>query len=66
MGEIELCIGQVQAAHLLTTAEIAAQHQSILDAIEAGDATTARSLVRAHITGYYTAAGLTRSTRPTD
>lgn len=43
-----------------------AEHRAIIDAIEAGDATTARSLVRAHITGYYTAAGLTRSTRPTD
>ena len=43
-----------------------AEHRAIIDAIEAGDATTARSLVRAHITGYYTAAGLTRSTRPTN
>ena len=30
-----------------------AEHRAIIDAIEAGDATTARSLVRAHITGYY-------------
>lgn len=43
-----------------------AEHRAIIAAIAAGDATTAQSLVRAHITGYYTAAGLTRSTRPTD
>jgi DNA-binding GntR family transcriptional regulator len=49
MGEVELCIGQVQAAHLLTTAEVAAQHQGILDAITAGDAATAERLTREHI-----------------
>lgn len=43
-----------------------AEHRAIVAAIAAGDATTARALVRAHITGYYTAAGLTRSARPTD
>ncbi|WP_311244549.1 FCD domain-containing protein [Microbacterium sp. WCS2018Hpa-23] len=43
-----------------------AEHRAIITAIAAGDATTAQALVRAHITGYYTAAGLTRSTRPTD
>lgn len=37
-----------------------AEHRSIVAAIDAGDADTARALVRAHITGYYTAAGLTR------
>ncbi|KQR37147.1 FadR/GntR family transcriptional regulator [Microbacterium sp. Leaf159] len=42
------------------------EHRAIIAAIAAGDATTAQALVRAHITGYYTAAGLTRSTRPTD
>ena len=42
------------------------EHRAIIDAITAGEASTARSLVRAHITGYYTAAGLTRSTRPID
>jgi DNA-binding GntR family transcriptional regulator len=51
MGEIELCIGQVQAAHLLTATEIGAQHQGILDAITAGDATTASRLTTEHITG---------------
>jgi DNA-binding GntR family transcriptional regulator len=51
MGEIELCIGQVQAAHLLTTAEIGSQHQGILDAITAGDDTRAAQLTREHIAG---------------
>ena len=51
MGEIELCIGQVQAASLLTSSEVAAQHQGILDAITAGDAAAAASLTHDHITG---------------
>ena len=49
MGEVELCIGQVQAANLLTAAEVAAQHQGILDAITAGDAATAERLSHEHI-----------------
>jgi DNA-binding GntR family transcriptional regulator len=49
MGEIELCIGQVQAHHLLDVTEVAAQHQSILDAITAGDASAAAELAAAHI-----------------
>lgn len=51
MGEIELCIGQVQAAHLLTSDQIGRQHQAILDAIIAGDPAAAVSLTRDHITG---------------
>ena len=51
MGEIELCIGQVQAAHLLSSAEIARQHQGILDAITSGDADAAARLTRDHIVG---------------
>lgn len=42
-----------------------AEHRAIIDAIDSGDAETARSRVHAHITDYYTAAGLTRSARPT-
>ena len=38
MGEIELCIGQVQAHQLMTAADVAAEHQHILDAVTAGDA----------------------------
>jgi DNA-binding GntR family transcriptional regulator len=51
MGEIELCIGQVQAAHLLSATEVAHQHQGILDAITAGDPDAAERLTRDHITG---------------
>jgi len=51
MGEIELCIGQVQANHLLTAAEVGAQHQGILDAVTAGDAALAETLTREHIAG---------------
>jgi len=51
MGEIELCIGQVQTAHLLSPAEIARQHQGILDAITAGDADAAARLTRDHVVG---------------
>lgn len=50
MGEIELCIGQVQAARLLTARDVAAQHQRILDAITAGDQARAAELTREHIT----------------
>jgi DNA-binding FadR family transcriptional regulator len=35
-----------------------AEHHAIVDAIEAGGTDAARILVRDHITGYYTAAGL--------
>ena len=51
MGEIELCIGQVQAGRLLTASEVGAQHQGILDAVTAGDAELAARLTREHITG---------------
>ena len=49
MGEIELCIGQVQAHHLMAGTDVAVQHQRILDAVTAGDATAAADLTRAHI-----------------
>lgn len=49
MGEIELCIGQVQAHHLLDVTDVAAQHQSILDAVLAGDRSAAAELTAAHI-----------------
>ncbi len=51
MGEVELCIAQVQARRLLTAAEIAQQHQRILDAVVAGDAAAAAAETRAHIHG---------------
>jgi DNA-binding GntR family transcriptional regulator len=49
MGEIELCIGQVQANALWRPADIAAQHGHILDAVFSGDAELAARLVREHI-----------------
>jgi len=49
MGEIELCIGQVQSYSLLDPQEIAAQHQAILSAVIAGDAAASEELTRAHI-----------------
>lgn len=51
MGEVELCIGQVQAGHLLSATEVAAQHQGILDAITAGDPGAASRLTHDHIIG---------------
>lgn len=51
MGEIELCIGQVQAHHLLAASTVAEQHQGILDAVIAGDADLASRLASAHISG---------------
>ena len=51
MGEVELCIGQVQAAHLLTAEEVGMQHQGILDAILAGDSALASRLSTEHIAG---------------
>ncbi|MBW9111308.1 FadR family transcriptional regulator [Microbacterium trichothecenolyticum] len=37
------------------------EHHAILDAVDAGDPTLARTLVHDHIVGYYAAAGLARS-----
>lgn len=49
LGEIELCIGQVHAAQLLSPADRAAQHQRILDAVIAGEPELAARLAREHI-----------------
>ncbi len=51
MGEIELCTGQVQAHRLLALDDVVAQHQGILDAVDAGDPERAGTLTRAHIEG---------------
>ena len=51
MGEIELCIGQVQARHLLAATAVAEQHQGILDAVLRGDSVQAAMLTREHIDG---------------
>ena len=37
------------------------EHHAILDAIDSGDATAARTLIHDHITGYYAEAGLART-----
>lgn len=49
LGEIELCIGQVQAGHLLDLSAVARQHQDILDAIIIGDVETAVARTRDHL-----------------
>jgi DNA-binding GntR family transcriptional regulator len=49
MGEIELCIGQVQANRLRSVRDVASQHQGILDAVTAGDPALAERLTREHI-----------------
>ena len=51
LGEIELCIGQVQAAQLISATEVGAQHQGILDALLAGDPALASHLIEEHIAG---------------
>jgi DNA-binding FadR family transcriptional regulator len=40
------------------------EHRALVAAVDAADVGRARELVRAHITGYYTSAGLTRDTHP--
>lgn len=49
MGEIELCIGQVQAHQLIKPSDVAEQHQGILDAVGVGDIALAGRLTREHI-----------------
>lgn len=49
MGEMELCIGQVDSNRLLTAAQVAAQHQGILDAVIAADAELVALRTREHI-----------------
>lgn len=49
MGEIELGIAQVEAHRLRSADEVAADHQSILDAIAAGDVERAGRLARSHV-----------------
>jgi DNA-binding GntR family transcriptional regulator len=49
MGEIELCIGQVQSYHLQTTNRVVENHQKILDSLMAGKVEQSRELARAHV-----------------
>ena len=41
-------------------AHLRAEHHAVVEAIDGGDGEHARALLKTHITGYYTAAGLTR------
>ena len=45
-------------------ARLRAEHRALVAAIDEADVETARALVRTHITGYYTSAGLTRDIHP--
>ena len=49
MGEVELCIGQIQADQLRQPETVAREHQAILDAIVGRDPTEAARLTRDHI-----------------
>lgn len=49
MGEIQLCMGQLQSHHLLRAQDIVIQHQGLLDAIQHRDPELASFLIRRHI-----------------
>jgi DNA-binding GntR family transcriptional regulator len=49
IGEIQLCMGQLQAHRLMNARDIAGQHQGIVDAIIARDVELAEFLIRRHI-----------------
>jgi DNA-binding GntR family transcriptional regulator len=51
MGEVELCIGQVQSYKLMRPSEIVEQHHAILDAVARGDVGDAGRLTVDHIRG---------------
>jgi GntR family transcriptional repressor for pyruvate dehydrogenase complex len=44
-----------------TATRLRAEHRAILDAIETGEASTGRTLIHDHISGYYAEAGLSRT-----
>ncbi|WP_144876777.1 GntR family transcriptional regulator [Microbacterium sp. 1.5R] len=50
LDEVRLCMAQVQGRRLLKAAAIAQQHAGILDAIGAGDADRAATLLAEHLT----------------
>ena len=50
MGEMRLCMAQVQASGLLRASTIAAEHAAIVERIEAGDADGAAKAMRDHLT----------------
>ncbi len=50
MGEIQLCMGQLQSHQLLRAQEIVSQHRMLLDAIQERDPELASFMIRRHIT----------------
>jgi DNA-binding GntR family transcriptional regulator len=49
IGEVQLCMAQIQARSLLSPATIGAEHETILRAIEAGDPDQAAAALDAHL-----------------
>jgi DNA-binding GntR family transcriptional regulator len=49
MGEVHLCMAQVQSHHLLSPHRIADEHRSILDAIEGGETRRAADEITSHL-----------------
>jgi DNA-binding GntR family transcriptional regulator len=49
MGEVHLCMAQVQANHLLSPIRIADEHSDIVKAIEAGDGPRAAEEITGHL-----------------
>jgi DNA-binding GntR family transcriptional regulator len=49
LGEVQLCMGQLQSQKLIRTQDINKQHQGVLDAIETRDVELAVFLIRRHI-----------------
>jgi len=49
MQEMQFCMAQVQAHHLLATTDIIAEHERIADAIVAGEPETAAAELRNHV-----------------
>lgn len=49
LGEVELCMGQLEAHKLIGPVDIIKQHQGVLDAIESRDPELAAFLIRRHI-----------------
>jgi DNA-binding GntR family transcriptional regulator len=49
VGEVRLCMSRVQSLHLLDTALIQAEHQKLLELIEAGRGEEAAQLLDIHL-----------------
>ena len=51
LGEVELCMGQLEMHRLIGVVDVLKQHQGVLDAIESRDGELAVFLMRRHIVG---------------